>query len=85
MKDLIEENKLENDFEDLLKIGEWIDEHPNETKQVYDDKYDEMMKKGQEIYKKMQERNQNGQNQENQQNQGQTQENKKGPSIEEVD
>ena len=83
LKDLIEENKLENDFGDLLKIGEWIDEHPNETKEVYENKYDEMMKRGQEIYKKMQERNQNNQNG---QNQGQdTETNKKGPSIEEVD
>jgi len=82
LKDLIDENKLEG-FDDLLKIGEWLDEHPNETKEVYDNKYEEMMKKGQEIYKKLQERNtQNGQNQEQNENQNSE---KKGPSIEEVD
>ena len=47
LKDLIEENKLnKDDFKELLSVGEWLDEHPNESKQVYDDKYEEMMKKG---------------------------------------
>ena len=79
LKQMIEENKLDKEeFKELLSVGEWLDEHPNETKQVYDDKYEEMMKKGQEIYKKMQEAKGNNGNEPKQ-------ENKKGPSIEEVD
>ena len=88
LKDLIEENKDKlnmDDFKDLLKIGDWIDEHPNETKEVYDNKYDEMMKKGQEIYKQMQNQTQGNQNPMQGNTNSNTQENKKGPSIEEVD
>lgn len=85
LKQMIDDNKLnKDDFKELLGIGEWIDDHPNETKQVYDDKYEEMMKLGQEIYKKMQEMK--GGNSGNP-NQGgnQNQDSGKGPTIEEVD
>ena len=83
LKQMIDDNKLnKDDFKELLGIGEWIDDHPNETKQVYDDKYEEMMKLGQEIYKKMQEmKGGNVPNQGGNQNQGSG----KGPTIEEVD
>ena len=65
---------------ELMKIGDWIDEHPNESKEVYEQKYDEMMKKAQEITKKVQA--QQGSQQGSQAQSGST---NGGPSVEEVD
>jgi len=85
LKQMIEENKdlKKEDFKDLLSVGEWLDEHPNETKEVYNEKYEEMMKKGQEIYIKLQKMQEAKRGNEN--NEGVKNENKKGPSIEEID
>ena len=79
IKQTVEEagDKLKDkpEIQELLKLGDWLDEHPNETKLTYENKFNEVSQQAQKIYQMM---NQGQQGQQGTQGQ-------QGPHIEEVD